>query len=134
MLFCNNPLSPSEADIDYQEEYTAATSCDLFEAVLIDLDALVNENDARKAVRKVPTADSEKTAIYRGWMMRPAHYKELYHALKGKNIKLINTPEQYKNAHHLSEWYQSVEKFTAKSVWISPKDFYFKFNAVKEQL
>lgn len=29
ILFCNSPLSPSEVDIDYQDEYTAATSCGL---------------------------------------------------------------------------------------------------------
>lgn len=58
ILFCNSPLYPSEVDIDYQDEYTAATSCGLFEAALIDLDALVNENDAKKAVRKVSVADS----------------------------------------------------------------------------
>lgn len=46
VLFCNDPLSPREVDVDYQDEYTAATSCGLFEAALIDLDALVNEHDA----------------------------------------------------------------------------------------
>lgn len=134
ILFCNSPLSPSEVDIDYQDEYTAATSCGLFEAALIDLDALVNENDAKKAVRKVPVVDSEKTAVYRGWMMTPDHYKELYDALKDRNITLINSPEQYVNAHHLPAWYNLVEKFTPKSLWISPEDFYLKFDAVMQQL
>lgn len=134
ILFCSSPLSPSEVYIDYQDEYTAAISCGLFEAELIDLDALVNENDAKKAVRKVSVAKYEKVAIYRGWMMKPDHYKELYGALMNKNIKLINTPEQYENAHHLPGWYSMVEKFTPQSLCIPPEDFYLKFDEVMEQL
>lgn len=93
ILFCSNPLSVREVDIDYQEEYIAAISCGLFEVGLIDFDALVNEKDAEKAVRRVLTDESEKTAIYRGWMMTLEQYKELYGALLNKNIKLINTPD-----------------------------------------
>lgn len=134
ILFCNNPLYPREVDVDYQDEYNATTSYGLFETALIDLDALINENDAEKAIRKVSTTDSEKIAIYRGWMMTPEYYKDLYIALMSKNIKLINTPEQYKNAHFLTGWYHLVEKFTPKSLWIAPDDFYYRFDAVMERL
>jgi len=134
ILFCNNPLSPREVDIDYLEEYTAAISAGLFEVELIDFDALVNEKDAEKAVRKVSACDSEKTGIYRGWMMTTEQYKEFYNALLNKNIKLINTPDQYENTHHLPRWYNTVEKFTPKSLCVSPEDIRSKFDEVMEQL
>lgn len=66
--------------------------------------------------------------------MTAEHYKELYDALKSRKIKLINTPEQYENAHHLPGWYHFVEKFTPKSLWIPPEDFNLKFDEVMEQL
>lgn len=134
ILFCSNPLSVREVDIDYQEEYIAAISCGLFEVGLIDFDALVNEKDAEKAVRRVLTDESEKTAIYRGWMMTPEQYKELYGALLNKNIKLINTPGQYENTHHLPKWYNIVEKYTPKSLCVPPEDISLKFDSVMEKL
>jgi hypothetical protein len=134
ILFCSNPLSVREVDIDYQEEYNAASSCGLFESALIDFEALVNEEDAEKAVRRVSAAESEKTAIYRGWMMTPEQYKELYSALLTKNIKLINTPEQYENTHHLPKWYNIVEKYTPKSLCIPPEDINLKFDSVMDRL
>jgi hypothetical protein len=57
-------------------------------------------------------------AVYRGWMLTPAQYRDLYEALTDRRVSLINTPEEYAYCHHLPLWYPALRDHTPASVWI----------------
>lgn len=134
IVFCTNPLNTKEVDVDYQEEFIAATSTGLFQSVLIDFDELVYNNQAKRSVRYVPNQEVEVSAIYRGWMLRPQDYELLYNALKNKGIVLINTPEQYEYAHCFPNWYNDVLEYTPKSVCASVERIKANFDGVHSDL
>jgi hypothetical protein len=115
ILFCSDPLNIGQVDPSYADEAAAAAGAD-FPIARVDYEALVDERDARRAVRKVEAG--EDVGIYRGWMLRPEPYRELYDALAGKGVRLINTPEEYLHCHHLPESYGVIESLTPKTVWM----------------
>lgn len=115
ILFCSDPVNIGQVDPSYAAEATAAAQAG-FTVSRVDYEALVDERDPRRAVRKVEPGD--EVGIYRGWMLRPERYRELYDALAGKGIRLINTPEAYVHCHHLPESYAVIEGLTPKSVWL----------------
>lgn len=53
LVFCSDPLNPRQPDGAYQAEVAAAERLGIPFA-LVDHDALANENDRVKAVRRVP--------------------------------------------------------------------------------
>lgn len=115
-VFCSNPLNRREPDLDYQAEVRAVQKLG-FEYILIDYEALVDENDAFKAVSLAPKSNSE-LGIYRGWMLKPDNYRQLFDALASIRIYLINSPAQYTHCHYLPESYSIIKSYTPKSVWI----------------
>jgi len=122
LIFTSDPLNPRRPDYSYQDEYEAAQRLGL-ECSLINLEALVDEGDAEKAVRRVtPSAEGGELAIYRGWMITPGHYTALHDALGNLGITSINTPEQYEHCHYLPRWYEVLEGHTPRSVWTNPGD------------
>lgn len=116
-VFCSNPLNRREPDIDYQAEVCAVQKLG-FEYVLINYEALVDENDALKAVARVAKQSIEELGIYRGWMLKPDQYRQLFDALAERGLYLINTPAAYTHCHYLPESYSVIEPYTPKSVWV----------------
>lgn len=115
ILVCSDPLDISQVDPSYSNEAVAATDAG-FEVSRVDYEALVDERNSQKAVRKVESEDS--VGIYRGWMLKPEQYRDLYDALAGKGIRLINSPEAYVHCHHLPESYSVIEGVTPRSIWL----------------
>lgn len=116
ILFCADPLEPRQPDQAFSAEAeTAERLC--IERALIDIDALIYEKDAASAVRRVAPRAEEATAVYRGWMLKPAAYAALYDALAVKKVRLINDPTAYRHCHHLPESYAAIEGRTPQSVW-----------------
>ncbi len=115
ILFCSDPLDIGAVDPSYAAEAAAATRAGIAVS-RVDYEALVDEGDPRRAVRKVQAA--EDVGVYRGWMLRPERYRELFDALAGKGLRLINTPEAYVHCHHLPESYGLIEGLTPKSIWL----------------
>ena len=76
LIFCADPLDERRPDAAYAAEVEAAYRLGL-PYDLVSYEALVNEGDARRAVRRVPERASEQTALYRGWMLRPERYRAL---------------------------------------------------------
>lgn len=134
IIFCVNPLNVKEVDIDYEEEFASATSTGLFQGVLIDFDELVFNNNVKQAVKNVPNQETEVSAIYRGWMLKPKDYTLLFNALKSKGIVLINTPEQYEYAHCFPNWYNDVLEYTPKSLCVSAERIKTSFNEIYSDL
>lgn len=116
-VFCANPLNRRSPDIDYQAEVCALQKLG-FEYVLINYEALVDENDASKAVNRIAKQSDSELAIYRGWMIKPDKYSQLFNALSERGLYLINTPTAYTHCHYLPECYSVIESYTPKSVWM----------------
>ena len=110
ILFPSSFFDTSKVDEDLQKEYDAALSTGFFDTVLFGYDQWFNED--RLVVRGKP--DRERSAVYRGWMMKPEQYERFYYGLLEKNIRLITEPEQYALMHIFPNVYESVKADTAK--------------------
>lgn len=106
VLFPSDYFNKKIADEALSEEYCAAVSCGRFEEILIFSyeDWFVN---GRLILSKVPT--EERTAVYRGWMMKPQQYRNFYRALKEKGVRLITTPEEYGRFHIYPNIYPALK-------------------------
>ncbi len=118
VLFVSSPMNPREADDSYMDEYRAAEKTG-FAVGLIDLEELLTNNNPQKALKRVARhpGTEPRPALYRGWMLRPDEYENLYAALLTCNLRLIHTPKQYRHAHYLPESYAKIEAVTPKSIW-----------------
>jgi hypothetical protein len=56
-----------------------------------------------------------ETVIYRGWMLTPEEYAKEF---LGK--PMLTSPQEYKAAHHLPEWYETIKDLTPKTFFFSP--------------
>ncbi|UQZ33367.1 hypothetical protein C2I18_07215 [Paenibacillus sp. PK3_47] len=117
IIFCQDPLDAKKPDMDYEAEWHAAQAAG-FQTGLLSLEALL-EGQAARSIRKVTPALHRETAVYRGWMMKPQHYEELYHALLAKNIELINDPAAYAHCHYLPHSYPGISSMTPRTIWRS---------------
>ena len=117
IIFCEDPLRPGQVDQAFEAEARATQGLGI-EHGLISYEALVNDRRPTRAVRGIGAADPPRNAIYRGWMLRPSEYAELYDALGAKGVRLINPPSAYKHCHYLPESYHVIADRTAKSVWL----------------
>lgn len=115
-VFCANPLNRRSPDIDYQAEVDAVQKLG-FEYFIINYEALVDD-DSFQAVNRIPNQFGSDIAIYRGWMLKPDKYKQLFDALAEKDIYLINDPAAYIHCHYLPQSYSLIKPYTPKSVWI----------------
>lgn len=129
VLFCSRPFEPSQVEPDFAPERAAATAAG-FTTALLD-HTIAAEEDAQKAVRRVPAGSGE--ALYRGWMFRADRYEELYTALLGRGVRLMNDPVAYRTCHHLPESYAILEGSTPRSTWL-PVSGPLSFDEVFERL
>ncbi len=132
IIFCSNPLAPLHVDEMYAEEARAAQVAG-FGYELISFEALVQERNPAAAVRRVRAASPPEQALYRGWMLRPAQYAQLYEALQQKGLTLINDPAAYQHCHYLPDSYPVIRAHTPQSVWF-PVDDTFKLEQVIPKL
>lgn len=110
-LFCNHPLYPRRVDEDYEVEYQRAG--------LDHACALLSYEDFAAGKLSLFGEDISGLTIYRGWMMRPEMYRDLYSCLEERGIILINTPEEYEKYHMLPGWYADFADETSETVWTS---------------
>src|SRR5258708_29367923 len=132
LIFCSNPLVRAEADPDYLVEFEAARAKGL-ECSLLNFEALLEDIDSKRAVSRIPPAESEAVAIFRGWMMKPEVYVKLYEAALDRGLRLINSPVEYRHCHHLPESFELICNRTPRSVWLKlsgPLDMEAVFSAV----
>lgn len=118
IVFCTEPFTPTIPDSAYTDEVAAAHVVG-FESVLIDFEALVHDRNVVAAVRRVNTSEQPTLALYRGWMLRPALYAELYDALRNRGLTLINDPAAYTHCHYLPESYPIIAPHTPHTVAIA---------------
>ena len=121
IIFCCDPLYPNRVDSSYENEAEAAQAAG-FECATINHETLARGENASLAVRRVATRETPQLAVYRGWMLRPRHYENLYEALRERGVQLINAPQQYLNCHHLPESYSVIESLTPRTIWLPLPD------------
>lgn len=112
-IFCNNPIKPQWPDDLFVEEYRFAA--EHFQTALMSHE-LLTAGRADAAISKVRAQDQMEWAVYRGWMVTPEQYTALYEALLAKNIRLMNTPAQYRLCHYLPEAYPFIRDHTPKTL------------------
>jgi hypothetical protein len=122
VLFPSQPFSPREIDADFEAEQMAARAAGLTTA-LVDHTGIMNGTVAA-AVARVP--DGQSTALYRGWMLRPAQYEAFHAELLAREVRLINKPAQYRTCHYLPDSYPWIQGKTPKTVWV-PMQHEFDF-------
>jgi hypothetical protein len=117
IVFCSDPLNSRQPDTAYLAEAAAAERLGI-PYTLVDYDALACENDPLMAVRRVPAQSPPELGIYRGWMLTPEQYRQLFVAIEAKGVRLLNEPAAYRHCHYLPESYSVIESHTPRSVWI----------------
>ncbi|MGH2507546.1 MAG: ATP-grasp domain-containing protein [Ktedonobacteraceae bacterium] len=117
IIFCADYWNPLVPEPTYEAEINAVKKLGLNYS-LLNFEALVEQQNAARAVRRVETASIEEVAIYRGWMLKPHVYAQLYQALAEKGLLLINTPAAYKHCHYLPEAYLVLAGHTPRSTWL----------------
>jgi hypothetical protein len=117
IVYCAAPLDARTVDMDYAAEAEAAYALGV-SYVLVNFEALVHDHDAAAAVRRVPARATPELASYRGWMLKPPVYAQLYDALAARGLVLVNDPAAYRHCHHLPEWYALAEGQTPRSMWM----------------
>lgn len=132
IVFCNDDLTPRAVDSCYESEFSAASKAGL-NVELIDF-AAVRKGDSNTAVHLVKMASKLETAIYRGWMLTPREYKLLYDALLQRNIKLINSPEEYTHCHWLPNSYSAIQNHTPRTCWMEAPSAAWDMNAITDLL
>ena len=120
LIYCADPLHQRQPDPDYAAEMMAAQAVDA-RCDLINFEALTLDGDADRAVQRIAPADNPDQpmlALYRGWMLRPAQYAQLYAALLARGLRLINDPAAYRHTHYLPESYAVIAAHTPQTVWL----------------
>lgn len=117
LLFCSDPLAPAQPDLAYEAEVAAADELGI-PYDLMHVEALVNEQNPERAVRRVPIHDQSELVLYRGWMLTVAQYAQLYAALASRGVRLINDPAAYRTVQYLPDAYPFIERYTPRSVWL----------------
>lgn len=115
IIYCDSVFDNKVIEPDYEEENKSAVNAG-FDFSLISFEELSDGNIAT-TLRFVKAPENKEFGIYRGWMLTPSQYLNLYNGLLKKNIELINSPTEYQHCHYLPDSYDKIESKTPKSNW-----------------
>lgn len=119
-----NNLLKADDDYEYErkvaEEYNHTTLLFNYDDYILMNRPLIVTQNFNKPIK----------AIYRGWMMKPDIYNKFYNDLLKLNIQLINSPQEYENAHCFNNSYKLLCDYTPKSIFFD-KDETIDFDVVK---
>ena len=116
-LLCSDPFDSRKPDPAYENEVAAIEGLGL-EYCLFSYEALVCDDNPAKALRGIAEQQKSELTIYRGWMLKPGEYKQLYDSMDDRNMRLVNDPEAYRHCHYLPESYSVISSKTPRSVWL----------------
>jgi len=108
ILFCEDTFRQNSVDEAFTAEYECAKN-NGFDILLYNFE--------EKKLKNNYINDKLETVIYRGWMINPFEYNELYNGLLEKNLKLINSPKEYQNCHYLPDSLKFIENYTPKTIF-----------------
>ena len=133
IIYPANPLLPREIEPDYVREAQTAEALG-FEVCLLNFEELLTEQNAKLAIKQIKAVEEDEFALYRGWMLQPKRYFELYHALQRKKIKLLNSPESYQHCHYLPESYHLIKDYTPKTILFKKEELSDSLVEISEEL
>lgn len=116
ILFCESPFQTNKVDEDFEDQFISAKE-NGFETLLFNFEDLTSSDRVSFATRRIKQSEELANIIYRGWMLTPKQYSILYDDLLSKNLKLINTVEQYQNCHYLPDSLRFIVNRTPKTVY-----------------
>jgi hypothetical protein len=105
-------LNPRLPDEMFQDEATALSKAGHI-VTLIDSEKLPTE----PATLKVIT--SEKTVVYRGWMLFPTEYENFVLSIEKADGFPLTSTERYLSTHYLPNWYQIISDLTPETIILS---------------
>jgi hypothetical protein len=108
VLFPNEPFNKKQVDSAYLEEFQV---CEIsgIKNYFFDYEELVYDG---KLVTNI-NSDDECVLIYRGWMLKPEQYNNLYYNILKRTdgrVILINSPHQYNNLHCFPNIYNDIKE------------------------
>ncbi|MBX2843377.1 MAG: ATP-grasp domain-containing protein [Flammeovirgaceae bacterium] len=115
IIYCDSVFDHKKIDPDYMDEKKYAIE-NGFNFSLISFEELTKGNIST-ALKYIKPPVTKELGIYRGWMLTPKHYENLYTDLLRRNIQLINSPTEYQHCHYLPESYSKIESKTPISNW-----------------
>ncbi|MDJ1471204.1 ATP-grasp domain-containing protein [Xanthocytophaga flava] len=68
------------------------------------------------AFSHIPEMVKEEIAFWIGYVPDPEHYRNVYQELLKKNIRLVNSPEDFQQAEEFDRYYPYIEHMTCKSL------------------
>lgn len=101
-----------EIEPDMSGEYSAAIETGLYNVLLFNYDEWL----AGDRFRITGTDNNQSDAIYRGWMLKPEEYDDLYKVLCDRGVILITKPDAYRNMHLFPNVYPHIKDDTAEMV------------------
>ena len=127
ILFPSDPLDPRKVDSAFEHEAEAAKAAGAHIAK-VSLDS-AGTPFGMWGLPRADDTDHPHPTIYRGWMLKPQAYLDLYRSALRGGALLVNSPDEYRYCHELPQWYGSFGGSTPKSVWIKPnKEGYFELD------
>ncbi len=126
ILFPCDYFNNKKVDEDYLEEYKVAQEQG-FNTIFINYEELENGS-----IKLSSNEFEEGLCIYRGWMLKPETYKNLYDYLENKGLTLINTHEEYSNCHLFPLSYGLLEQFTPK-INVFSKDEVIDWDKIRQE-
>lgn len=98
---------------DYENEFNTVAKFPEFDVILYNYDEFISGGE----LKTYPTVIDEGLCIYRGWMLKPDKYRELYEKLRRRGVSLINDPHGYEKCHLFPNTYEEIKSFTPKTKW-----------------
>lgn len=111
LLYPCDDYDKKQPDATYQEEYIAA------KAIGIDCSLYSVENFELGNLRPSPAFLAGEEVVYRGWMLTPSSYSDMYSSIKSKGGNPITSTNQYRHCHYLPEWYNTCKEFTPETIF-----------------
>ncbi len=108
ILYPGDYFDCRKVDTDYRYEYEEAVRFPEFQILFYNYDEFV----AGQPLRIVPRQPEAGICVYRGWMLHPHKYGELYSGLLKLGLRLVNSPQEYENCHEFPNSYGLLEGYT----------------------
>lgn len=115
IIFCDSVIDHKLVEPAYATEQAAAKKAGFVTSVFSYEE--LTEGNVTKALKFVRPNETTEAAIYRGWMLTPHQYENLYNGLLQKKIQLINNPTEFKHCHYFPESYPKIKHLTPFSNW-----------------
>lgn len=108
ILYPSDYFSMKKVNVDYEYEYREALRFPDFDIVFYHYDEFVSSG----RLVLYPHHPEAGTCIYRGWMLKPEQYANLYQMLLEQGIRMINSPSEYRNCHEFPNIYEYIKDVT----------------------